>query len=472
MNADNNRMPLTSADLKYFSVPLPEDIKREVDAGELSTAKKKIEYCLRNEELSRAAARRLMLESERLKHIEERYTVYPEDAPEIMASCGIKDFTPEELEELMLKGIVDWRYVDKEVRLIDSFAGSLIKVYPEYGERAEEEDEAEDAEDPVDRLIESVRDGETMSAHIHIRHNLIPGDSSIREGDILTAHLPAPKEGLNEQLKNVRYIAFSHEPAALCEGDSLQPTVVFREKAHKDMRFFAEYELDHELVYRDLRKADPEAVLKGSIPDEVKCFLEEKQPHISFSPFMRALAEEITGDEKNPLYIARAIYDFVTTKVTYRFAPNYASIENISEYCAVNRKGDCGIQAILFITLLRLCGIPAVWQSGLDAKPGDVGEHDWARFYLPSIGWLYADPSYGGSAARQGKKDRWDFFFGNLDPYRIPLNEDFQEDFCPPKKQMRFDPYDSQEGELEYEDMPVLFDFRREYEDLGISLNG
>ena len=56
MNADNNRMPLTSADLKYFSVPLPEDIKREVDAGELSTAKKKIEYCLRNEELSRAAA--------------------------------------------------------------------------------------------------------------------------------------------------------------------------------------------------------------------------------------------------------------------------------------------------------------------------------------------------------------------------------------------------------------------------------
>ena len=43
----------------------------------------------------------------------------------------------------------------------------------------------------------------------------------------------------------------------------------------------------------------------------------------------------------------------------------YFTISNISEYAATNLKGDCGVQAILFITLCRIAGIPAKWQSGL-----------------------------------------------------------------------------------------------------------
>lgn len=46
--------------------------------------------------------------------------------------------------------------------------------------------------------------------------------------------------------------------------------------------------------------------------------------------------------------------------------------------------------------------------------------------------------------------ERWNFYFGNLDPFRVPLNSDFQHAFYPPRTHLRADPYDSQSGEVEY----------------------
>ena len=44
---------------------------------------------------------------------------------------------------------------------------------------------------------------------------------------------------------------------------------------------------------------------------------------------------------------------------TYSFVRNYYTIPNIPEYAASGGKGDCGVQALLFITLCRCVGIPA-----------------------------------------------------------------------------------------------------------------
>ena len=48
--------------------------------------------------------------------------------------------------------------------------------------------------------------------------------------------------------------------------------------------------------------------------------------------------------------------------------------------------------------------------------------------------------------------ERWNFYFGNLDPYRMPANSEFQHDFYVPFRTHRYDPYDNQDGEAEYED--------------------
>ena len=66
--------------------------------------------------------------------------------------------------------------------------------------------------------------------------------------------------------------------------------------------------------------------------------------------------------------------------------------------------------------------------------------------------WSPSDCSFGGAAFREGYEERWDFYFGNLDPYRMPAAREFQADFNPPMSHLRNDPYDNQMGEAEYGD--------------------
>ena len=87
--------------------------------------------------------------------------------------------------------------------------------------------------------------------------------------------------------------------------------------------------------------------------------------------------------------------------------------------------------------------------------PEDAGIHDWAQFYVAPFGWLFADPSFGGSAYREGDMERWNFYFGNLDPFRMPANSEYQHDFFIPSRHLRYDPYDNQDGEAEWDDAPV-----------------
>ena len=159
------------------------------------------------------------------------------------------------------------------------------------------------------------------------------------------------------------------------------------------------------------------------------------------------LASEIIGKETNPLIKARKIYEYITTHIMYSFVRSYITIDAISEYVASGLKGDCGIQALLFITLCRYAGIPARWQAGLYATPLRVGNHDWAQFYIAPYGWLFADCSFGGSAYRHKDMNRWNYYFGNIDPYRIPLASDFQHEFALSAGNLRNDPYDNQTGE-------------------------
>lgn len=154
---------------------------------------------------------------------------------------------------------------------------------------------------------------------------------------------------------------------------------------------------------------------------------------------------------------ARRFYDFISLKMKYTYMPSYFALDNIAENCARSFTGDCGVFALLFITLCRCAGIPAQWQSGLVAEPEYCGGHDWARFYVAPHGWLYADPSFGTAAVRAKNEERRQFYFGNLDPYRMVANRAFQAPFTVEKEFWRADPYDNQLGEMETETRGLLY---------------
>ena len=287
---------------------------------------------------------------------------------------------------------------------------------------------------------------------IHVKTGIKLKDKCFKLGETIRVHLPIPR--MAQQIKNINIINTSHEPKIISPINHPQRTIYFEEAVKGEDEFTVEYSYESHIKYNIL---SPEKVSDN----QPTFYTEEWLPHIRFTPFLVELAKEIVGNETNPLIKARKIYDYITKNVQYSFVRQYAAITSIAEYAAYNLKGDCGIQAILFITLCRIVGIPARWQSGLVVNPNRIGCHDWAEFYIEPFGWIFADASFGGGGLRKGDEKKWNYYFGNLDPFRMVANSEFHYDFYPKKNFLRDDPYDNQTGEIECLDRAV---FRNEYE--------
>ncbi len=108
---------------------------------------------------------------------------------------------------------------------------------------------------------------------------------------------------------------------------------------------------------------------------------------------IQSKVEEIIGDETNPYWIARKIYDFVVDKVDYILP--YSSIA--TRKILKQGKGSCGNHATIFIALCEAAGLPArsiigfgIWKD--DARLGYL-DHEIPEVYLPNYGWVPADTS-------------------------------------------------------------------------------
>jgi transglutaminase-like putative cysteine protease len=162
---------------------------------------------------------------------------------------------------------------------------------------------------------------------------------------------------------------------------------------------------------------------------------------------------------------AKGFYDWIGGNVKYSFAREYSTLTNLSDYCLSHRYGDCGQEALLFITLCRSEGIPARWQTGWDIFPGGKDIHDWTEIYLEPYGWVPVDPWAGLFATQYcialtpaQRQELHDFYFGGLDYYRMAANSDHSQRLGPPKNTLRSDDVDFQRGELEWSGGNIYFD--------------
>lgn len=156
-------------------------------------------------------------------------------------------------------------------------------------------------------------------------------------------------------------------------------------------------------------------------------------PNIVFTPDMRRLAQDIAGDEENPYLQARMIYDYVVENIPYSNMP-HMSLQALgvpeSVFCHEHGYGDCGSQSMYFSALCRSLGIPARACGGYQLVPGIEGAHFWAEFMVPGYGWVPADVTVAETADWSGSLESEEadafkeFFFGNLDPYRMVIQKD------------------------------------------------
>ena len=108
---------------------------------------------------------------------------------------------------------------------------------------------------------------------------------------------------------------------------------------------------------------------------------------------------------------------------------------------------------IAFVSMCRMCGIPARWQGGWALKDGVAAGHDWAMVHLLPYGWIYVDADFGAESFTKklsyNGMDLSDFFFGNIDPCMVPTASVPKADLYPAKDYERADETFNTFGEVE-----------------------
>lgn len=441
---------MTTYENKYIESlksDIPDEVLRYRKAGMFKEAEEAIDRWLQRN-VSKEMNERLMIEKEHLGLLADEFPFTEEEAV-AFAQQDLPEFTAEDLKKLDEDGVCEWIFIDGKKHYFDRFWEQATHVVKELHDRVHGTEGNPEAQKLLTEartaMIEKGSAKYRTTAEVTYRLH----DDVFTPGMDMKVWLPIPAEQF--QTSDVQILSSSHEIKEIAGNDAPARTVFFHEKLEKNETFSVKYSFVTDMKYVDPRKEADKAVI-GTYDFDV----DELQPHVRFSPYLRELSKEIIGDEKNPVRIAEKAFDYVTSRVNYSYMRDYFLLDDIPQYCARNLRGDCGVQALLFITLCRMNGVPARWQSGMcSAGQRDFGAHDWAMFYAEPFGWMFADPSYGGSAFKDGDEARRWFYFGNLDPFRVTANHEFQAPLTPEKKYRRYDPYDNQAGEAETPDFGI-----------------
>ena len=442
-------------------VELPSSIQTMVEQGDYTKAQQDIKKMLeeRGESMDMKDQLRLLYEIDRLDRVRQDFNL-TKDALLKSVKEEIKDATMEDIERWDTMGFFDYRVIDGQKLYFNRSRSNLYKLSREARQRADKPRSDERDAKFAALMKEIIAAGRTegkqfvLPRRFNAEMTITVPAGNVPEGELLRCWIPFPHE--NPLHVDVKVLGTFPEVYHLAPPEQMQRSVYLERPAVKDRdtTFSVHYEFTN---YASYIEVDPNKVKPFDVTSDIyKTYTNERPPHLTFSPSLKKLAGEIVGDETNPYLKAKKIYGWVTDNIRYTYAIEYSTIMNISQYCYDNMRGDCGIQALLFINLCRISGVPARWQSGWTTKPGSYNLHDWAQFYIEPYGWLYADPSMCITET-DDPEIRW-FLFGNIDNLRFVANNDYSMEFDPFKWHFRSEPVDFQRGEVEWRGGNLYYD--------------
>jgi transglutaminase-like putative cysteine protease len=411
------------------------------------------------------------------------YSLSATDLLKRLRQRGDAAVSAEQLEQWRKDGGVQWRMIDGQVAYFRREPANMNRFCAPYKEQvagrhragvdaaADRDAAAKPGEwrlvDHLQRVAdEAERTGQpyVLPVKMHVKFTVtIPAEAKgMKPGSLVRAWLPYPQEYGKRQydVKLISASPSSPQIAPPAKGEhpmsgAPQRTAYFEARVSdpvKPVVFTEVFEYTCQSYYPQLDEAKalplPADYRDGN--------LGERLPHIAFTPELKAKVAEIIGGETNPLAQARKIFHWISTNVAYHAEQEYCTLPSFSEACFDRRRGDCGVQSTLFITMCRAAGIPARWQSGYETKPNQWDMHDWAEFYVAPWGWLPADQSYGVQKSDDPRIR--DFYVGHIDSYRMIISRDWGTPFQPPKHSLRSEPADLQKGEVEIDGKNLYYD--------------
>ncbi|OGU55365.1 MAG: transglutaminase [Ignavibacteria bacterium RBG_13_36_8] len=134
----------------------------------------------------------------------------------------------------------------------------------------------------------------------------------------------------------------------------------------------------------------------ADIPKEVKTVYTANDSKYQIDDkYIQDLSKEIVGDEKNPYWIARKIFDYVRNTLEYKLEGGW----NVAPVVLQRGTGSCSEYTFSFVALCRAAGLPARYVGSLVVRGDDASMdevfHRWPEVYLPNYGWVPIDPQGG-----------------------------------------------------------------------------
>ena len=437
-----------------------------VDAGRFRDAEAAVTAALADPALAPAAREAAAFERERMRRIRLDFSLDREAAMARLRE-RIPDLAPAEFDAWDAAGLLEHMDIDGERRWFARAPSNLFRLSAEARARAEPPVEFNDGPMEVANahhreLRDSARAGDGAGSaprHVRVTYRLTVDADAVPAGETLRAWLPFPR-GIAGQQEGIRLLASEPAGAQVAPESQMQRTAYLEQvaRAGEPTRFEIRYELTVFGRYRELDAAKAEPV---RLTPELAPFVAERPPHIVFTEAMRRYSAQAVGGETNPLLVAQRLFAAVD-RIPWAGAREYSTIRNIGDYALHAGHADCGQQTLLLMTLLRMNGIPARWQSGWLYSEGEYSNmHDWGWLYLEPWGWLPMDVTFG--KLQSGDPSIDGFYLGGLDAYRIAFNDDYGTPFDPPKRFERSETVDSQRGEVEWRGGNLYYD-RWDYE--------
>ncbi len=361
------------------------------------------------------------------------------------------------------KNWLEFRVINNEKKYFSRTASNLrlLKLFYEDRKKRDEMEKTDSdlilRKDHTAKVIRESKDGNQPVApvKIDIKYTITVDADVVPDGETIRCWLPWPKENHVRQ-QDVTFISASLNNYVIAPDSMVHRTLYMESKAQKGKPtlFSISFSLISSAQYFCL--PDLKILPYNKDSELYKKYTKEQLPQICFTEEIRKLADSITESADTPAARVREIYMWFKENIPWTGALEYGIMPNIPEYVFTNRRGDCGMQTFLFMSMLRYKGIPVRWQSGWMVPPGSENLHDWCEVYYEGPGWVPADVSYVLQSTEDSRVK--EFYLSGIDSYRLILNDGVAGELFPPKKFMRSEPYDFQRGEVEWRGGNLYFD--------------
>lgn len=376
----------------------------------------------------------------------------------------IPNVSDQQMREWEESKALEYMVMDGEKRYFNNAAPNLFRIDSACREvKAAKDGPLISGSEMVNRnhipeIIAAVRnDGKrhVVSKRMRVTYTLTVESNAVPAGEMIRCWLPFPRADQKRQ-SGVKLISVSETAYQMSPDSCCHSTIYMEKRAQKDKPtiFTEQFEYSSSGEWNDIK---PDMVKPYDITSEnYRRYTSERDKHIIFTPRLRELAVQLTAGESNPYLKAKRIFTWVNDNFPWASAREYSTIENIPEYVLDNGHGDCGQVSLLFITLCRISGIPAHFQSGFMMHPDAWNLHDWAEVYFEGIGWVPVDQSFGMPTYARNSEEQY-FFLGGIDSWRMIVNSDYGMPLFPAKKYPRSETVDFQRGEVEWDGGNLYF---------------